>query len=116
MPARTVASGPMRSHVPLRAKLRRNGNSLSVIVPRWALDRIGASEGDEIDLELIAPQQGAWVEPMMASAGCLRDRIGTTDEFLAWRRRMREEEWEKVERLDRERERAWRRGPGEARP
>jgi antitoxin component of MazEF toxin-antitoxin module len=35
------------------AKLRRVGNSLSILVPKSALDDLGVKEGDEVDVALL---------------------------------------------------------------
>lgn len=36
-----------------KAKLRRVGNSLSILVPKTALDQLGVQEGDEVDVALM---------------------------------------------------------------
>lgn len=37
------------------AKLRRVGNSLSVLVPKKALEDLGVAEGDEVEVALFPP-------------------------------------------------------------
>lgn len=63
-----------------RARLRRVGNSLSVLVPKKALDELHVAEGDEVEVALFPPpperrrRLDAWVGSIPGLAPFERER------------------------------------------